>query len=387
VQTYQSTSTPELTWSALAGAVKYDLWIDNRGTSQSQYVRNTNLTGTSWTSPAELPMGAYRAWIRGIDAGGVAAQWSVFVDFIVLPTVMPISPLNSTFDLTPTFTWNPVLGAAGYDLVLKNANTGVVVSNPQNIVGTSWTQPADLPIGLYRWSVVAVSPAAQRSQVATIVEFFVGGQATLLTPSGTTSNRTPLFSWRPVDGAVRYELYVTRTDVPVAGIINQTALTATSYTPTAALPAGTYRAWLRAVGTNGAGPWSAQVNFTITNAKSPRRGSVNSTESLQKFPAHLESAMAESQQLKSLDGNEFVAGRLFPESHVEHASVSSLHRSLNSVTRSGLNQKSDRDAVTDSTSSRSPAVGNTTPIRFEIADDEKTIDSLMLEFITNDFIG
>ena len=262
----QTTPTPTLEWRTLAGAVEYDLWIDNVSTGQSQVVRGQNLAGTSFTTPV-LDMGLYRAWVRGVDASGRVASWSASISFdVVLPVNVPAAP-TSTFDLTPTLTWNPVPGAVGYDLVLRNANTGAIVYNPINISGNSYTPPTDLTTGIYRWYVLAVGPSGFRSQSATTQEFFAGGRSTLLTPSGTNSDSTPEFTWSEVDGAVTYDLFVTRTDVLTGGIINMSGLTGTSYIPVIPLPIGTYRAWIRAVSaTAQLSPWSIQVNFSTSAA-------------------------------------------------------------------------------------------------------------------------
>lgn len=115
----QASTTPTLSWRPLTGAVKFDLWINNLSTGQEQVVRDTGLTGTSWTWPTDLPMGSYRAWIRGTDASGLQANWSQFADFFVLPPVTAVSPVNPTFDQTPTFTWNAVPGAVSYDLYYR----------------------------------------------------------------------------------------------------------------------------------------------------------------------------------------------------------------------------------------------------------------------------
>ncbi len=260
----QTTATPTLNWVALPGAVKYDVWIDNLSTSQSQFVRNTNVVGTSFTPPSALPMGSYRAWVRGADASGVSAAWAVPVDFqVLLPVTVPAGPA-STFDLTPTFTWNAVPGAVGYNLVVRNANTGVAVLIPTGIAGTSFTPLTNLPVNPYRWQVFAVAASGLNSQSATTQELYVGGRLTLLTPSGSTSDTTPTFTWTPVDGAVSYDLFVTRVDVPTAGIINLVGLLGTSFTPTTPLPGGTYRAWVRAISTTAAGPWSLQIDFMVT---------------------------------------------------------------------------------------------------------------------------
>ena len=58
-----------------------------------------------------------------------------------------------------------------------------------------------------------------------------------------------------------------RTDVSQPNVILQSGLATTSFTPVSDLPAGTYRAWVRAVSSTGElSPWSIEVNFTVTEA-------------------------------------------------------------------------------------------------------------------------
>ncbi len=268
IQRLQGTSRPTIAWNALQGSAKYDLWVDNITTGQSQVIRNTNLTTTSFTPAADLPMGVYRAWVRGMTADGITGYFSMPIDFVVVPTPTVIGPLNSTFSRQPAFSWSAVTGAVGYELVLRNANNGQVVHSVTISSGTSWTPPADLPVGTYRWQVVAVSSDGYRSQAPQVITFFVGGRTDVLSPTGTTSDRTPTFSWRPVDGAAAYRIKVDRLNVSVNGIIDVTSLVATlHYTPTTPLPVGTYRVWVRAIDTFGElGLWSLPVNFQVTQA-------------------------------------------------------------------------------------------------------------------------
>lgn len=262
---FQATVTPGLTWAPITGAVKYDLWINNLTTGEQQVVRNTSLTGTSWVSPENLPMGGYRAWIRGVNSSGTSATWSRAFDFFVLPVVSVVSPLISTFDTTPTFTWDAVPGATGYDLYVRNLVTGKFVSSPKDIVGTSFTPPANLAPGNYRWWVYAVTQGDYHSQAATTQDIEVGMSPTLLTPGESTTDQTPTFSWNAVTGAATYNLFVSRLDVATRAIIDDAGIAETNFTPVASLPVGSYRAWMRATSLTGeTGPWSAPYDFTIT---------------------------------------------------------------------------------------------------------------------------
>jgi hypothetical protein len=88
---------PQISWSALTGATKYDLWINNVSTGQSQVIRQRSLTSTSFTPLFDLPLGQYRAWVAGIDAAGQMASWSSAASFSVAKAASPMSPLAGTF--------------------------------------------------------------------------------------------------------------------------------------------------------------------------------------------------------------------------------------------------------------------------------------------------
>ena len=257
----QATPRPSLTWSAIPGATRYDLWIDNRSTSQSQVVRLTDLTTPNWTSATDMPLGQYRAWVRAIDAAGNPAQWSLAHNFSVVTPPTLTAPLNATFSQQPTFTWNMVPGATQYDVFVRNLATGVTVLYPKGIAGTSWTATSALAIGRYRWWVQARSAQNVLSLWSLPVDIQIGGKTSVLSPVGSTSDATPEFTWRPVEGAVRYELWVASTSVRV---VYETQLTGTSFAPATNLPAGSFRIWVRAVSAPGIfAPWSDDVRFSI----------------------------------------------------------------------------------------------------------------------------
>lgn len=265
IESAQLTARPELRWTPLPGAVMYDVWIDNVSTGQKQVLRNQAVPGASLIPPTDLPMGTYRAWVRGIDASGLAAQWSSAVEFNVVPAPMPSAPLDATFDRRPTLIWNPVSGASRYEMQLQNLATRKTVASVQNINETNWRPAADLTTGHYRWWVRAIGPGELAGVWSSAADFHVGGQTRIITPVGTGTDTTPTFSWRPVDGATTWRLWVDRIDVSQSKVLFRTDLTTTSFTPTVAMAAGSYRVWVQAVSGNGtASPWSPTVSFTIT---------------------------------------------------------------------------------------------------------------------------
>ncbi|MCA9064785.1 MAG: hypothetical protein KDA96_17055, partial [Planctomycetaceae bacterium] len=269
---FLATHSPTLTWAPLPGAVRYDLWINDKPGGVNQLIRDTHVNGTSWTPAAELPLGLYQAWVRGIAADGTPGNWSITTDFYVMPAPTVTQGMNNTFDRTPTLTWNALNGAVKYEVYIADRSVGVFPAYlyQQNITGLSFTPAAPMPDGQYRVWVIGISAANVRSFWTEPMDVYVGGRTEFLTPTGTTSDTTPTFAWRTVDGADHYDLWVDQ----IGGtqqIIRLQNLTTTSFTPSTALAAGNYRAWVRAISTTGeVSVWSLELTFTIAAAPALR---------------------------------------------------------------------------------------------------------------------
>ena len=268
----QSTSRPTISWEPLPGAVKYDVWIDNYLAGVSQYIRNQNVTGTSFTPDSDMPLGLYRVWVRGIAQTGMTTAWSAMSQFYVVTAPTITGGNQSTFDRTPTFEWSAVTGAVRYEAYIRNSTTGVTVYYPTDLLGTSWTPPVDLPDGPYRWWAIAVGANNVRGLWSPPIDIHVGGRPNVLTPTGTTNNSTPNISWQAVDGAVRYELWVTNMSSMVR-VIYDTNLTVLNFTPSTPLVNAAYRVWVRAVSSTGEfSAWSVAADFTIADSKGSDNG-------------------------------------------------------------------------------------------------------------------
>ena len=65
-----SDTTPEFTWHAVAGAQRYELWVDDVGRRQRQIIHRSDLTVPHFTPTTHLAAGDYRFWVRAFDADG-----------------------------------------------------------------------------------------------------------------------------------------------------------------------------------------------------------------------------------------------------------------------------------------------------------------------------
>lgn len=77
-----NSSTPLISWTAVSGAARYELWVSNLNTLV-RVIHFTDITSTRFQPAANLVPGQYRVWVRAIDGNGVSAAWSTPANFTV----------------------------------------------------------------------------------------------------------------------------------------------------------------------------------------------------------------------------------------------------------------------------------------------------------------
>ncbi|MEZ6130797.1 MAG: DVUA0089 family protein [Planctomycetaceae bacterium] len=80
-------STPTFSWTPNSQAQRYDLWVSLAATPSVPIIRETSITGTTFTSTRALAPGNYRVWVRAIAADNTNGPWSVPVNFTVLAAI------------------------------------------------------------------------------------------------------------------------------------------------------------------------------------------------------------------------------------------------------------------------------------------------------------
>lgn len=298
INSRQTTSRPNITLNTLAGATKYDIWVDNLSTGTSQFIR-TLVNGPSWIPSSDLNLGKYRVFARGVAADGTAALWGTALEFTVATPPRPIAPTSATFDRNQTFSWSTVAGASTYGFYLRNQNTGVIVADLKGLTTTSWTPATSLPEGSYSWWVIAdTTLPGIRSNWSARVDVYIGGRPVAIAPKGIVGTATPTLRWNPVIGAVTYEVWINRINPNQSqfNVFKADGVTATAFNlPQPLTPSRNYRFWIRAVSTTGqVSPWSVPQDFSVQLADS---GS---------DPTQPEPLVPELQQLVSLVPDNFV---------------------------------------------------------------------------------
>ena len=261
-----SSDTPTIAWSAVDGASRYDLWVDNVSAGISQVIRRASVTTTSAIPASPLAPGMYRAWVRAFDAVGYSTGWSAASDFTVgIPTVT--GPIGTAPSSTPTIAWTALSNVTRYDLWVDNLTTGASpVIRQMSLATNSFDVTTPLSSGQYRVWVRAFNTNGAASPWSKSLDFVVG-IPTVTAPIGGGQTTTPTFSWMAVPNAVRYDLWVDNRTTGQSQAIRQTSLTATTYTPTSPLTAGqSYRVWVRSFDAqNLASLWSVFADFAISN--------------------------------------------------------------------------------------------------------------------------
>lgn len=275
--------TPTFTWTAVPGAARYELSVDDLTTGQGQVLSATNITGTSFTAPTALEAGhEYRWRVRAFNDENSATEFSTSATFTLtaasqIAPPMLQGPIGTTIDATPTFSWTAVEGAARYDLWVNNATTGQNgVIRDQNVSGTTFTPSTPLTAGhTYTWTVRAINESGTATDFATARNFKIdnvvtAAAPTTATPAGPTIDATPTFTWMAVNGAIRYEIQIDNVTTGQAGVIVDGNVTSTSFTPQTALTLGQTYAWkVRAITDDPAfGQFSGSKTFTVSNAGS-----------------------------------------------------------------------------------------------------------------------
>ncbi|MBX9678136.1 MAG: hypothetical protein K2X38_05175 [Gemmataceae bacterium] len=257
--------TAAATWSASAGATRYDLWLDNLTTGQT--IRQQSLATNSY-APGTLPLGTYQGWVRAFNAAGESRGWSAAYTFTIIAPLAPTvtAPTGGTTNNRPTFAWTASTGAATYELYVGNNTSGAVAVRAANLAGTNFAASASLPAGSYTAWVRAANASGELGAWSVGRTFTLQPPAipVITGPFATQSTQLPTFQWNASSGATRYDLWVANLTTGADQVIRQPNLSTSSYTPTTPLALGRYRFWVLAFNNLGETlGWSPGADFTI----------------------------------------------------------------------------------------------------------------------------
>ncbi|GAB4161764.1 MAG: hypothetical protein Tsb009_38970 [Planctomycetaceae bacterium] len=142
-------TTPTITWTAVDGAVDYELLVYHTATG-TLVLSQTGIQATQFTMPT-LAQGTHQAFVRATNGSGTAGVYSDPLYFnVVLSAPTLTSPAAVSGDRTPTFAWTTVSGAVSYQLLVYNVTTGQLAGSLAGITATQFTQQTPVLPGSYQ---------------------------------------------------------------------------------------------------------------------------------------------------------------------------------------------------------------------------------------------
>ena len=250
-----------LDWADIPQATSYDMRLINVETG-SVLANVGSLPSSQSSGLATLLPGKYRYFVRGNTASG-SGQWSDGYDYTILsnPTLKTVT---STDTATPTLHWNPVKGAATYEVYLTDLSAvggAKRITSVNKTNGTSLPVPTSLGLGHYRYTVRAIDAHGQMTSWSSPGDFKVETIGRITSPTGPVNTAFPTITWKQIAGAVRYDIWIA--DKLGNVCVRDRNVTGTSYTSAKAFLNGEYRAWVMAIGTTSSGKWSQAADFMV----------------------------------------------------------------------------------------------------------------------------
>jgi len=255
VSNVASTGKVKLSWTAVEGAVKYQIYrsLDNVAWEHLAYS-----TGTSATNKGTDAGVTYYYKVRAIHSNTDAnsAYSSVKSRMCDLPRpVVTLSNVESSGKIK--ISWNAVEGAVKYQ-VYRSTEKSSGYSLLTTTTGTSVTNTSVEPGVTYYYKVIAVAKnTSANSAYSAVTSRTCDLARTTITLSNVESTGKIKISWNAVEGAVKYQVYRSTSENGTYSLLTTT--TGTSVTNTSAEPGVTYYYKVRAIASNSAanGAYSA----------------------------------------------------------------------------------------------------------------------------------
>ena len=144
--------TPLLNWTDSSPYLDhYQLQLSTTSNFSSLLYNKNDLTTSQFTVPSNLAPNTTFYWrVRALNALEKSKGWSSTFSFrTALSRPILVDPANGSTasSLTPTFDWNDVSGAAGYDIQVSTDSTFTSTLIDSNTVSSTYTPLTDLPAG------------------------------------------------------------------------------------------------------------------------------------------------------------------------------------------------------------------------------------------------
>ena len=245
-----STGKPQLTWKAVSGAVKYEVYRSTRQNSGYSLLGTT--TSTSYVNTGASTGTTYYYRVKAVNRNGMASAYSNIVSGkakAAAPAAPSVTAGNSSTG-KPRLTWKAVSGAVSYR-IYRSESRGTGYSLLGTTSSTSYVNTGASTGTTYYYRVKAVNRDGMASGYSNIVS----GKAKAAAPAapsvtaGNSSTGKPRLTWKAVSGATSYRIYRSESRGTGYSLLGTTS--STSYVNTGAAAGKTYYYRVKAVNRDG----------------------------------------------------------------------------------------------------------------------------------------
>ena len=195
---------PKISWTAVEGAVKYQVYRSNSKNGTYSYLSTT--TKCSLTNASAVSGKLYYYKVKSVDNNG---EVSGFSNAVSRTCDLP-NPVVKTSNVADTgkvrLTWAKIEGAKSYKIYRSTAQNGKYTLM-KTVTGTTYTNANAKAGTKYYYKVIAVHENSNANSAYSAV---VSRMADLARPVITVKRNNagkPRISWEKVEGAVKYEVY------------------------------------------------------------------------------------------------------------------------------------------------------------------------------------
>jgi hypothetical protein len=240
---YITTTTPLFQWSAVPGAVSYELTILSEDETS---IINTigGIDSNSYQEPATIPLVPYTVYhykVRSRMSDGtfsLASNPGSFMMYSGSDIPQLIGPaIQAPLGLT-NFSWKPLEVAVGYELLLTSEDESTVLLDAQDIKVNGYMPGADVPLKIgvvYHWKVRTLMANGTTNKTHSLwsdtfsfVYFDPSIVPDPLLPFGYITSTKPILEWSQVDGAASYSIEI-RDSLSQSLLLSESVANLTTY--------------------------------------------------------------------------------------------------------------------------------------------------------------
>ena len=193
-----------LTWEAVAGAVKYEIWRSAEKNSGFSRIRTQK--GTTYNDASAKAGTTYYYKVKAVDSAGNVSQFSNRVGRMCDLKRPAVKASNDAATGKVKLTWDKIEGAKAYKIYRAAAKNGKYTLM-KTVTGNGYTNANAQAGKKYFYKVLAVH---ENSNANSAYSAAVSRMCDLARPSVTVKRNEagkPRISWKKVEGAVKYEVW------------------------------------------------------------------------------------------------------------------------------------------------------------------------------------